>query len=274
MNKLYLKIILSLFTLHTFAQVERDTLTEPSADYANMDQEDYKDEDYEEVERVVNVLPYSEDNNANITLSKFKTDYKKKYKSNDEFDYSEKTKTDSLWKRFKTWLKKKLDELFKPVHIESDTSRNINNIYRIASILVIALLVYYIIRALIQKDMYWLFKKKARTIDIPVDDIELNLETVNFPILLNKTIDEKQYRLSIRYYYLWLLQRLQEQQQIVWNIEKTNSDYLNEIKDEKLKEEFQYLSYIYNNIWYGEFEITETEFKKAQDSFKTLLKQS
>lgn len=274
MNKLYFKILLSLFTLHAFGQVEHDTLVDPSTDYTSDDEMNYEEVGYEETEKVINVLPYTEDKSDTITLSKFKTDYKKKYKANKEFDYAEKTKKDSLWKRFKIWLNKKLDELFKPLDIERSTSHRLDGIYRSASILVIILLLYYIIRALIQKDMYWLFKKKARKLIIPVDDIELNLATVNFPTLLEGTIEERQYRLSIRYYYLWLLQYLQEKNQIVWYLEKTNSDYLNEIRNHELKEEFKYLSYIYNNIWYGEFEITEIEFKQAQKSFDALLKQS
>lgn len=273
MKKLYIKILLSLFTIHSFGQVEHDTLSEPSSDYSNIEEDEDYDED-EEIEKVINVLPYTEDKTDSIVINKFKTDYKKKYKSDEEFDYTEHVRKKSAWQRFKDWLNKKLDELFKPLNVQTNTSRHLDDLYRIASVFVIILLLFYIIRALIQKDMYWLFKKKGRKIDVPVDDIELNLTTVNFLSLLEKTINEKQYRLSIRYYYLWLLQRLQDQQQIVWNIEKTNADYLNEIKDTKLKEDFTYLSYIYNNIWYGEFEITETEFKQAQKSFDALLKQS
>lgn len=272
MKKLYIKILLLLFTVHSFAQVEHDTLSESSSEYSDSD-EDY-DNSGEIVRKVINVLPYTEDNKESIPLSKFKTDYKKKYKSNEEFNYVEQVQKKSAWQRFKEWLNKKLDELFRPIDIETNTENHIETVYRIASILVIILLLYYIIRAFIQKDIYWLFKKKGRKIDVTVDDIELNLTSVNFPTLIEKTIFDKQYRLSIRYYYLWLLQRLQEQQQIVWNLEKTNSDYLNEIKDDKLKEDFKYLSYIYNNIWYGEFEITESEFRQAKASFDTLLKQS
>jgi hypothetical protein len=56
---------------------------------------------------------------------------------------------------------------------------------------------------------------------------------------------------------------------IEWDIEKTNSDYSYEIKNEKLKEDFNYLSYLYNYIWYGEFELTEDTFNKTKKSFET-----
>lgn len=265
MNKLYLKILLfSFIVLPSFGQAQRDTVSieEPAS------------VEYEAVkEKVVNVLPYLEDK-GDISQRKFKTDYKKKYKSDNEFDYSDQTQKDSLWKRFKAWLQQKMRSFFNQFDVDYDTKSRLDIFFRLAAIAVIFLMLYYIIRAVIQKDVYWLFKKKAKRTEIKVDDIELNLKIVDFPSLLHGTIEDRQYRLSVRYYYLWLLQRLQEQEQIVWNIEKTNSDYQNEIKDPQLKEDFRYLSYIYNNIWYGEFEISEEEFKQAKKSFDSLLKQS
>ena len=59
---------------------------------------------------------------------------------------------------------------------------------------------------------------------------------------------------------------------IEWDIEKTNTDYLYEIKNPIHKEEFTYLSYLYNYIWYGEFEIDERMFQKAENRFKNAIK--
>jgi hypothetical protein len=59
---------------------------------------------------------------------------------------------------------------------------------------------------------------------------------------------------------------------IEWDIEKTNSDYLYELQSPVYKEEFTYLSYLYNYIWYGEFEIDDSTFKKAENRFKNSIK--
>ena len=59
---------------------------------------------------------------------------------------------------------------------------------------------------------------------------------------------------------------------IEWDIEKTNSDYLYELQNPVYKEDFTYLSYLYNYIWYGEFEIDETTFNKAENRFKKSIK--
>lgn len=269
MNRfLYILLFFFVFTFPHFGQVDQDTIHNSQPIEST---EEAKGEIVPK-KKVVNTLPYLEDKTQDITISKFETDYKKKYKKDSEFDYSEEANKDSLWKRFKRWVGQQISDFFRQFDIDYETSSRLDIAFRIGGVLVIILVIYYITRATIQKDAYWMFKKKSKKLDIRVDDIELNLKVVDFPSLLNQTIKEEQYRLSIRYYYLWLLQKLQEQEQIEWHIEKTNSDYQEEIKDTQLKEDFQYLSYIYNNIWYGEFEITESEFNQAKKSFDTILK--
>ncbi|WHT39341.1 hypothetical protein QNH98_01090 [Myroides sp. mNGS23_01] len=99
-----------------------------------------------------------------------------------------------------------------------------------------------------------------------------DFKTTNFELLVADALKQQQYRLAIRLYYLWLLQRLQEQGKIIWAPEKTNADYSYELKEEREREEFTYLSYLYNNIWYGEYELTSEDFVKAKNSFDIKLK--
>ena len=93
--------------------------------------------------------------------------------------------------------------------------------------------------------------------------------------LLQKAIHNKEYRLAIRYYYLSVLKTLSNKKLIDYHIDKTNSEYLFEIKNESIRNEFSYLSYIYSYVWYGDFPIDETNFKLAENkytSFKNSLK--
>jgi hypothetical protein len=64
---------------------------------------------------------------------------------------------------------------------------------------------------------------------------------------------------------------MSEREIIIWDLEKTNSDYLNEIKNEQLKADFAYLSYLYNYIWYGEFELDVNTFEKAKTAFEKTI---
>ena len=73
-------------------------------------------------------------------------------------------------------------------------------------------------------------------------------------------------------YYLWLLKDLKESELIVWLPEKTNADYLSELKQEALRKQFSYLSYLYNYIWYGEFSITDEDYLSAKKAFLIYLR--
>ena len=64
---------------------------------------------------------------------------------------------------------------------------------------------------------------------------------------------------------------MSEKNIIDWNLEKTNSDYFYEIKSESLRNDFSYVSYLYNYIWYGEFEITVDSFESIKKTFETTL---
>jgi len=63
-----------------------------------------------------------------------------------------------------------------------------------------------------------------------------------------------------------------KQTTIEWHFDKTNNDYLNEIKDSQTKSLFKRVSYIYDYVWYGEFPIDETGFNKNKNDFNQLIK--
>ncbi len=78
--------------------------------------------------------------------------------------------------------------------------------------------------------------------------------------------------MAIRYYYLFLLQKLSDRNLIDWDPEKTNLDYANELKDSNLKEEFSYLSYLYDHAWYGDIDFDQSAFETTTKSFNNAIK--
>ena len=126
-------------------------------------------------------------------------------------------------------------------------------------------------KVVLNNEGQWIFGKSTTKKIINHDDIELNLQHVDFEKLIASTLKSGNQRLAIRYYYLWLLKKMSEKHIIEWNPEKTNSDYLYEIQIQSLKNEFSYLSYLYNYIWYGEFEITEASFDTIKKTFDTTI---
>ena len=68
-----------------------------------------------------------------------------------------------------------------------------------------------------------------------------------------------------------LLKSLSDKNIIEWDIEKTNLDYQREIQNTEIKKNFRFLSYVYEYSWYGEFELTEDDFRKAENAFLTTI---
>jgi hypothetical protein len=208
--------------------------------------------------------------NDTISSKKFDNKFKQRYKDSD-FEYEEKTKEKNAWDRFKEWLAGIVRNIFSFTSDEASMTF-VSYLMKFLAIIVIGFVVYLIVKAILNKEGKWIFGKNSDKKIINYSDVEKNLQLVDFEKLIEATLLSGEKRLTIRYYYLWLLKKLSAKEIIVWDLEKTNSDYLYEIKNRDLKEDFVYLSYLYEYIWYGEFEISENTFEKATNSFDKVIK--
>lgn len=205
-----------------------------------------------------------------IETKTFPKNFKKKYTDSD-FVYEYKTPEKNWWDHFKEWLASILNNLFR--FSSDEASMNfVSILLKVLAVLIVVFVIYLIAKALINKDGQWIFGKDANKKTIYYSDIEKNIHLLDFEKLIAASIESGEKRIAVRYYYLWLLKVMAQNHYIEWDIEKTNSDYLYEIQGPAHKEEFTYLSYLYNYIWYGEFEIDETMFRKAENRFKNAIK--
>ena len=206
----------------------------------------------------------------NDTLNKvhFETNFQTKYNT-PEFDYEVKIPKKNWWDRFQDWLSFILDKIFSFSNIQESLYYTQITL-KVIGVIIFLIVVYFITKLILNKEGNWIFGKSVKN-KIEYDDLEQNLTKIDFEKLIEQTKDSQNKRLAIRYYYLWVLKKLTEKEFIDFNPEKTNSDYYNELKIEKMRDDFKYVSYLYNNIWYGEFEIFSETFEKAQESFKKML---
>jgi hypothetical protein len=204
---------------------------------------------------------------SGIESRHFDPSFKAKYKDK-SFIYEFKTPERNAWDRFKEAVAEFFNDLF-GLAGNSISSSTVAFILKILAGLIILFVIYLIVKAIMNKEGKWIFGRNSDKKIIDYSEIEQNIHTVNFEKLISEALVKGENRLVIRYYYLWLLKKMSDKSIIEWDIEKTNSDYSYEIKNEKLKEDFNYLSYLYNYIWYGEFELTEDTFNKTKKSFET-----
>ena len=208
--------------------------------------------------------------NDTIQEKKFDKNFKKKYTDKD-FIYFEQSKEKNAWERFKEWLADIINNIFNFTSEHTSTTI-VSVLIKIIAISIIGFVVYLLVKAVLNKEGKWIFGKNSDKKIINYSDVEKNLFLVDFEKLIEQTLLSDERRLTIRYYYLWLLKKMATNEIIVWDLEKTNSDYLHEIKNIEQKAEFDYLSYLYNYIWYGEFELDDETFFKAKNAFENAIK--
>ena len=207
---------------------------------------------------------------AAIDDKNFEQNLNQKYNGTD-FTYEAKADEKTIWDRFLEWLAALLRDIFEI----SSTEKSIEIVVialKVVATLIIVFVIYLLVKAILNKEGNWIFGKNLSRKIIEYDAIEKNLRTVNFEKLIVDALATGENRLVIRYYYLWLLKNLSEKGHIEWDAEKTNSDYLYEIENATLKDQFSYLSYLYNYIWYGEFAIDEQTFEKSKMAFENAIK--
>ncbi len=104
----------------------------------------------------------------------------------------------------------------------------------------------------------------------PLNIQEEHIENIDLDSYIKNALKEENYRLAIRYMYLKSLKLLSLNNIIDWHFEKTNSDYYREIENITLKENFKKTSYLYDNIWYGEYALDKAGFENAEKDFERL----
>lgn len=195
------------------------------------------------------------------------------YKEDDSFNYLELEVEENWWQRFKKWLGNLWSEFWNWLFGAYEPGGFVAFMIRLIPYLIIFLVVGFVI---------WLFYKLnpgsqfLRTKEDPsvfFTEEEEIIRTKDIKRLIKKALEHKDYRLAVRYYYLLILKKLTDAQLIEYEFDKTNSDYIREISSEGIGQNFIKATNLYDYIWYGNFEVTETDYYKAQTTFTNLESQ-
>jgi hypothetical protein len=167
--------------------------------------------------------------------------------------------TKSMWDRFREWLFRKLGELFSGGG---------------ASILVIEIIlitgaIVLIIFLLLKNNFRGLFAGKSAPVSIDFSEFEEDIHRIDFNDLINKALENRDYRKAVRLHFLKLLKEMTDKGLITWQIDKTNNDYSIELVKSKHYEPFRELSFLYEHIWYGDFKPDELQFRETISKFKS-----
>ena len=128
----------------------------------------------------------------------------------------------------------------------------------------ISLFVFLVYKLFLSNSSILSRSRKNIAADIPVaEEEDLN----DADSLLPNAIRSGNYRLAVRYLYIQLLRRLSEKKFIEINRNKTNYEYVNEVRKHKFANEFASLTLQYEYVWYGEYPVDERLFEQIQTGF-------
>lgn len=100
-----------------------------------------------------------------------------------------------------------------------------------------------------------------------------NINNNDFGVLIQRAKEKEDYRKAVRYYYLWVLQKLADRNLILWNKDKTDYEYYLELATNPIREDFSANTYIYDYTWYGNFNLSNAQFQQAERLFQRTLNQ-
>jgi len=205
-------------------------------------------------------IPLRHDNSS-LKLKEFNTKELKKYAADEDFNYTGEAPSlePSLWDRFWRWF-------WDNFNVFSDAQNGGNSRY-IFITLGCAAVIFAIVK-FSGMDLRLVFMGKAREVEIPYTETLENIHEISFTDEIAKATAQKDFRLAVRLLYLQSLKNLNDAGRIAWEPDKTNSQYVRELKHPEQKHLFGQLTHQFEYIWYGNFAIDGRAYSQIADSFK------
>ena len=199
----------------------------------------------------------------------------KNYRKKPEFNYKEAAADISWWERFWRWFWDWLGHLFK-FGTGKGTVTFWTVVFKVIQILLlvggVVALIFFIFKAQ-GINLLGIFRKKTTSAPIPYSEFFEDINAINFEDEIENAIAKANYRFAVRLLYLKCLKHLSNAGLIDWQIDKTNSAYISELKNQQQQDAFRMLTLQFEYVWYGEFLIDQQAFKNIDSSFRDFNRQ-
>lgn len=186
-----------------------------------------------------------------------------KYKNDPDFNYDGGPKEADDWiTRLSNWINQQL--------IILSSSKAYSTLIDILYYGLMVMAIIIIIRGLYKADRRGLLFGKVNTDELKFSEEEEDISQLNFDELIAAAIESKQYKLAVRYMYLKSLQLLSEKGFIDLRNNKTNYQYLSEIKNDQISSLFRNTTQIFERIWYGDTQVDDNIINYSRKDFNKL----
>ena len=232
-----LVLVISLLHLLSYAQYEDDSYTKP-----------YSLEDY-----YVDYLDVD---------TSFKEDYK-----DDAYDYSPIASEEEE-------KKQEEPEVEETRSSKSSFKFNFGGLAKVIFYVILIALAIFIVYVISQAVTGIDFKKKRSKKTVKSSETEEaivpedTLDQHDLKARISRAKDDQNYSLAIRLYFLLYLERLEKSNVINYHRDKTNQDYLADLKSDQQVTQFAKLAYPFEHIWYGKKPINESLFLELEELYR------
>lgn len=141
--------------------------------------------------------------------------------------------------------------------------------WRIVFLIIIGLVIAYAVVKILGIDPTFgmFYKNRKNNFQKNKGAIIEDISGTDFEAAIKKAYANENYKEVVRYYYLFALNKLDEAEIIRWKKGKTNYEYLYEVQDSAMRENFSSLNYYFEYAIYGEFEVTEVLARSSASLF-------
>lgn len=193
------------------------------------------------------------------------------FRNNPDFNYEEALPTaPDWWISFKNWIANIVIKFFEWLFGVEKAAGAFSAFLQVLPYMLLAVLLFILIKFFLSVNARAVMHAKKNQAIVALSEEEHIIKNEDIQQLIENAIGQKDYRLAVRYYYLYMLQLMSEKEFIVWELQKTNDDYKLELQKQELVQPFATSTRLYNYFWYGEFPIDETKYKKAEANFLSL----
>jgi hypothetical protein len=250
----------------TEEQFVTDNISSPDDISSEVNYDGYEDNTYYESPSYP-IQPYGD----TIRLRKFDQARIKALAKESAFQYGQEVKENiNLWESFIQWLLYKLFEY----QLQQNTTDNKGiSIQTILFYLFTAGVVLFVIMKLLKIDitafLYRTPKKAVPKYTISRQDIN----GIDFNKAIADAVAQEVFNEAVRFQYLKTLKYLSDEGLISWKIDKTNTEYSYELKNDGLKQPFSQLTGLFERIYYGNFDIDKNTYIAAEKNFQSFENQ-
>jgi hypothetical protein len=170
----------------------------------------------------------------------------------------------SLWDRFWGWFWYQVDQLL-------STKGGRTTMWTVFIILGVAVLTYFVLKVMGMNKSSFFGRRNFNDLNYTISSEDIH--GISFDQAIEEAITSSNFRLAIRLLYLQSLKKLSDSNYITWQLNKTNTDYLQETSQREWHPVFSSLTYNFEYTWYGESQVDREKFISVQQQFIQFNKQ-